>query len=507
MDISDSNRNNCEQSNSLTSIIVHLTLYNIDNPSDCHVPYCESIVSDLETSITKGLTVAKLKEALESQDLIPNNFDNQFILQVRLDSAHGRCVEDDQIIQESIKDIFITLKPKQVASSVANQSRKTPPTETYQNLLLDQHAPFNFQNPLETLTNDFPKHTSNPTELITSFDCNIGQRHDLHPMSFTDPSVMQDVMNSPMMRSLMSNPEIFRTLLDSNPQIRQLREQHPELNYLLNDSELLQQSMQAMQNPSLMQEMISNTDRVLNNIDAVPGGFNALRRVYQSIQEPIWDVSFGSGPQKNDEPRDYQLKTSDYPSTKAIPNPWAKNRHTPPKCSTASMSDCRQQGNSFRLATSDVPSEQTTFPNSCPTSLETIPSIQPLTLSPSSQNLNRLENSLSSSPAKVVPDSTGASSDSKTTSLQTTSHSISSPHPTTETPIQEPVSSESVPLVYPSIFNASQGLRSLGGFGLSPHIQGIVRTPKKEEKKNEEASLQEEKNDGVSLTKKKESQH
>jgi hypothetical protein len=238
MDISESNRNNCEQSNSLTSIIVHLTLYDIDNPSDCHVPYCESIVSDLETSVTKGLTVAKLKEALESQDLIPNNFDNQFILQVRLDSAHGRCVEDDQIIQESIKDIFITLKPKNVPSSVSKQNREANSTGTYQNLLLNQHAPFNFQNPLQTLTNEFPKHSSTPTQSINSFDCTLGQRHDLHPMSFTDPSVMQDVMNSPMMRSLMSNPEIFRTLLDSNPQIRQLREQHPELNYLLNDSEV-----------------------------------------------------------------------------------------------------------------------------------------------------------------------------------------------------------------------------------------------------------------------------
>lgn len=54
-------------------------------------------------------------------------------------------------------------------------------------------------------------------------------------------------------------------------------------------------------------------------------GFNALRRVYQSIQEPIWDVAMGRGPlsqEPESRPRQYNLHATNGPSTEAIPNPW-----------------------------------------------------------------------------------------------------------------------------------------------------------------------------------------
>lgn len=86
--------------------------------------------------------------------------------------------------------------------------------------------------------------------------------------------------------------------------------------------------MEAIQNPSLMREMIQNTDRALSNIDAIPGGFNALRRVYQQIQEPIWDAALGPDHQKNrddNKVKFYDLRIDEKPSVEAIPNPWGKN--------------------------------------------------------------------------------------------------------------------------------------------------------------------------------------
>lgn len=85
--------------------------------------------------------------------------------------------------------------------------------------------------------------------------------------------------------------------------------------------------MDAMQNPSLMREMVNNTDRALSNIDAVPGGFNALRRVYQQIQEPIWDAAIGSDNGKNNSnkpAKHYDLQRHQKPSVDAIPNPWGE---------------------------------------------------------------------------------------------------------------------------------------------------------------------------------------
>ena len=37
----------------------------------------------------------------------------------------------------------------------------------------------------------------------------------------------------------------------------------------------------------MMQEMMRNQDRALRNLESIPGGYNALRRMYTDIQEPM----------------------------------------------------------------------------------------------------------------------------------------------------------------------------------------------------------------------------
>ncbi len=50
-----------------------------------------------------------------------------------------------------------------------------------------------------------------------------------------------------------------------------------------------------MRNPALMQEMQRNNDRAMANIDAHPEGFNALRRMYQEVQQPLADAAEATG--------------------------------------------------------------------------------------------------------------------------------------------------------------------------------------------------------------------
>merc|ERR1712159_727741 len=59
---------------------------------------------------------------------------------------------------------------------------------------------------------------------------------------------MQAAMNSPMMQSMLNNPELLRSIM--------------------------------MSNPAMMQEMMRNQDRAMANIESHPGGFNALRQVF-----------------------------------------------------------------------------------------------------------------------------------------------------------------------------------------------------------------------------------
>lgn len=41
----------------------------------------------------------------------------------------------------------------------------------------------------------------------------------------------------------------------------------------------------------MMQEMMRNQDRALSNLESIPGGYNALRRMYTDIQEPMFSAT------------------------------------------------------------------------------------------------------------------------------------------------------------------------------------------------------------------------
>merc|ERR1719261_429452 len=96
-----------------------------------------------------------------------------------------------------------------------------------------------------------------------------------------------------MMSSMQDNPEMMRAMMQANPQMRALMESNPELAHVLNDPQLLRQSLQAQRNPQLMREQMRSTDRALSNIEAHPGGHNMLRRMYDTVQRPLYDITPG----------------------------------------------------------------------------------------------------------------------------------------------------------------------------------------------------------------------
>jgi len=114
-----------------------------------------------------------------------------------------------------------------------------------------------------------------------------------------NPDLMRQVMDSPLTQSLMSNPEILRSLIQANPQMRQLMDRNPEINHMLNNPDVLRQTMEIARNPAMMQELMRNQDRAMSNLESIPGGQSALQRMYRDIQEPMLDAAqgqFGSNP-------------------------------------------------------------------------------------------------------------------------------------------------------------------------------------------------------------------
>lgn len=156
-----------------------------------------------------------------------------------------------------------------------------------------------------------------------------------------NPDMLRQMMDNPMVQSLMSNPEVMRQMITSNPQMRELMERNPEITHMLNNPELMRQTMELARNPAMMQELMRSQDRAMSNLESLPGGFNALQRMYRDIQEPMLNaaqegmgqnpfaalINSGSGAANEQRGRE---------NTDPLPNPWAPSSTRSPSSSSSS---------------------------------------------------------------------------------------------------------------------------------------------------------------------------
>ncbi|XP_076638880.1 ubiquilin [Colletes latitarsis] len=149
----------------------------------------------------------------------------------------------------------------------------------------------------------------------------------------SNPETMRQVLDNPLVQSLMNDPENMRNLVTSNPQMQELMQRNPEISHMLNNPELLRQTMELARSPSMLQELMRSHDRALSNLESIPGGYSALRRMYRDIQEPMLAAAISernpftallenngsqegqTNPQQGQENRD------------PLPNPWNQNQN------------------------------------------------------------------------------------------------------------------------------------------------------------------------------------
>ena len=158
-----------------------------------------------------------------------------------------------------------------------------------------------------------------------------GQLGDFQSHLNRNPDVMEQMMTSPFMQSLLSNPETLRSIMGSNPQMQELMRQNPELNSMMNDPQFLQQTAEAMRNPAMMREMMRNTDRAMSNIESLPGGSAALHKLYNEVQAPLFEASQGGSGQvrKVSDLQELKAKYGDLekpqrPVSEPMANPWSR---------------------------------------------------------------------------------------------------------------------------------------------------------------------------------------
>ncbi|XP_073466363.1 ubiquilin-4 isoform X1 [Aquarana catesbeiana] len=155
----------------------------------------------------------------------------------------------------------------------------------------------------------------------------------------SNPEMLAQIMENPLVHNMMSNPDLMRQMIMANPQMQQLMERNPEISHMLNNPELMRQTMELARNPAMMQEMMRNQDRALSNLESIPGGYNALRRMYTDIQEPMFSAAreqFGNNPFSSaggpDGSASQPLRTE---NREPLPNPWNPSSSSPSQTSSA----------------------------------------------------------------------------------------------------------------------------------------------------------------------------
>lgn len=219
----------------------------------------------------------------------------------------------------------------------------------------------------------------------------------------SNPEMMVQIMENPFVQSMLSNPDLMRQLIMANPQMQQLIQRNPEISHMLNNPDIMRQTLELARNPAMMQEMMRNQDRALSNLESIPGGYNALRRMYTDIQEPMLNAAqeqFGGNPFASlvSSPSSAEgTQPSRTENRDPLPNPWAPQTPQSSPASGSTGSSTNTVSTSAGNATSTPAGQGTSGPNLVPgagASMFNTPGMQSL-LQQITENPQLMQNMLS----------------------------------------------------------------------------------------------------------------
>jgi len=271
--------------------------------------------SNFSISVEPSNTIGEFKQLLVEKSSIPKE-------QQRLIYS-GHVLKDQQTVESySIKDGHTVHLVRGASNNTAAQARTVPVNTTTPSPSLN--------SPL------IPPNIGG----FGGFGLGNQNLQQMQQQLMQNPETMRELLNSPIMQSLMSNPELMRSMLMNDPQMREVIERNPEVGHILNDPQILRQSMELARNPELMREMMRNTDRAMSNIESHPEGFNLLRRMYTNVQEPLQNATQlgqNSNPTIGNPVNQSQTSSPQpsAPNTNPLPNPWGTPSVNPTQASSS----------------------------------------------------------------------------------------------------------------------------------------------------------------------------
>ncbi|XP_036030427.1 ubiquilin-2 [Onychomys torridus] len=222
-------------------------------------------------------------------------------------------------------------------------------------------APRSNSTPTTTNSNQYPAGSLGGLASLSSLGLSSTTftelQNQMQQQLLASPEMMIQIMENPFVQSMLSNPDLMRQLIMANPQMQQLIQRNPEISHLLNNPDIMRQTLEIARNPAMMQEMMRNQDLALSNLESIPGGYNALRRMYTDIQEPMLNAAqeqFGGNPfaTVGSSSSGEGTQPSRTENRDPLPNPWApppatqSSPTTTTTTSSGSMPGSRSSANS-----------------------------------------------------------------------------------------------------------------------------------------------------------------
>ena len=244
----------------------------------------------------------------------------------------GKILKDqDTLIQHGIHDgltVHLVIK-----SQNRPQGQSTQPSNAAGTNTTTASTPRSNSTPISTNSNPFGLGSLGGLAGLSSLglsSTNFSElQNQMQQQLLSSPEMMIQIMENPFVQSMLSNPDLMRQLIMANPQMQQLIQRNPEISHLLNNPDIMRQTLEIARSPAMMQEMMRNQDLALSNLESIPGGYNALRRMYTDIQEPMLNAaqeqfggnpfaSVGSSSSSGEGTQPSRTENRD-----PLPNPWA----------------------------------------------------------------------------------------------------------------------------------------------------------------------------------------
>ncbi|XP_004590027.2 ubiquilin-3 [Ochotona princeps] len=270
-------------------------------------------------SVTDTCTIQQLKEEISQRF---KAHPDQLVL-----IFAGKILKDpDSLAQCGVRDgltvhLVIKMQRRTMGTEGSTSSVQTP-----------EPSPGSFPSPSPMYSADGPL-TFNLGVLTGLSGLGLGsgsftdQANSLMWQHVSVPDFVAQLIEDPFIQGLLSNTGLVRQLVLDNPHMQQLIQQNPEIGHILNNPEIMRQTLEFLRNPAMMQEMMRSQDRALSNLESIPGGYNVLRTMYTDIMDPMLNAvqeQFGGNPFATSTTN--ATATSSQPSRTEncdpLPNPW-----------------------------------------------------------------------------------------------------------------------------------------------------------------------------------------